>query len=97
MPAGAAQSQQVITGVQAYGNASSCAQETLGVASRVSSAIGSGQFITSYLAGTPIGVNAGGPAPAPAGGLWTYVVLGAALMAAGSAGPGRSRQRPPVG
>jgi secreted trypsin-like serine protease len=84
VPAGAAQSQQVITGVQSYGNASSCAQETLGVASRVASAIGSGQFITSYVAGTPIGVNAGGPgAPAPAGGLWTSVVLGAALMASG--------------
>jgi len=84
LPAGAAQSQQVITGIQSYGNVSSCAQETLGVASRVSSAIGTGQFITSYLAGTPIGVNPGGSgAPAPAGSLWTYVVLGAALMAAG--------------
>jgi secreted trypsin-like serine protease len=84
LPAGAAQSQQVITGVQSYGNASSCTQETLGGASRVSSAIGTGQFITSYLAGTPIGVNAGGSGtPAPAGGPWMYVVLGAALMAAG--------------
>ncbi len=87
LPAGVAQSQQVITAVQSFGNASSCAQETLGGASRVSSAIGTGQFITSYLAGSPVGISPGGaataPSPVPAGGLWAYVVLAVAMMAAG--------------
>ena len=40
VPAGAPQSQQTVVGIQSFGNASSCAQETLGGASRVSSAIG---------------------------------------------------------
>jgi len=99
VPAGAPQSQQTVVGIQSFGNASSCAQETLGGASRVSSAIGTGQFITSYLAGAPIGVRAGGGSPAPAGPPWTYVALGAALAAAGSLAsrPGSSRgSRPPL-
>jgi hypothetical protein len=87
LPAGVAQAQQVITAVQSFGNASSCAQETLGGASRVSSAIGTGQFITSYLAGSPVGISPGAaappPAPVPAGGLWTSVLLAIAMMAAG--------------
>jgi secreted trypsin-like serine protease len=90
LPAGVAQAHQVIVGVQSFGNATSCAQETLGGASRVSSAIGPGQFITSYLAGSPIGVNAGGsgttpppPLPAPAAGMWTLLALGAALTMVG--------------
>jgi Trypsin len=93
LPAGVSQSQQVITGVQSFGNATSCAQNTIGVASRVSSAIGSGQFITSYLAGAPIGVRIGGSAPpAPAGSLWTQVLLAAALTTAGWAGGSRRRR-----
>jgi hypothetical protein len=65
-PAGVAQAQQVVVGVQSYGNASTCAAETLGVASRVTSEIGPGRFITSYLAGSPIGVQAGAVTPPPA-------------------------------
>jgi secreted trypsin-like serine protease len=82
LPAGASQSQQVVVGVQSYGNASSCVGETLGGASRVSSEIGAGGFIASYLAGSPIGVRAGGspPAPAPAGRPWTFALLAAALV-----------------
>jgi hypothetical protein len=85
VPAGAAQSQQTVVGVQSFGNASSCAQETLGGASRVSSEIGAGRFITSYLAGSPIGVQAGGTGsapPAPAGGPWALAGLALALIAA---------------
>jgi hypothetical protein len=81
LPAGAAQAQQVIVGVQSFGNSSSCTGETLGAASRVTSAIGPGQFITSYLAGTPIGVHAGGSAPAV--GAWTLVALAIALLTVG--------------
>jgi hypothetical protein len=85
LPAGVAQAQQVIAGVQSFGNSSSCTGETLGGASRVTSAIGPGQFITSYLAGTPIGVNAGGSGmtSAPAGGPWTFVALSVALVTMG--------------
>jgi hypothetical protein len=42
-------SQQVVVGVDSYGNSMTCSGETIGVASRVSSAIGPGGFITSYL------------------------------------------------
>jgi len=83
LPAGASQSQQVVVGVQSYGNASSCVDETLGGASRVSSEIGDGRFITSYLAGSPIGVRAGSaasPASVPAGRPWTIALLAASLV-----------------
>ncbi|HXX70326.1 MAG TPA: trypsin-like serine protease [Polyangiaceae bacterium] len=64
-PAGVAQSEQVVVAVQSYGNATTCAAETLGVGSRVISEIGPGAFITSYLANAPVGIQAGadgGPA-----------------------------------
>jgi hypothetical protein len=91
LPAGVAQAQQVIVGVQSFGNSSSCTGETLGAASRVTSAIGPGGFITSYLAGTPIGVHAGGSAPA--GGPWTRIALAVALVTIGRRrlGPLRAR------
>jgi hypothetical protein len=60
-PALSPASQQVVVAVQSYGNATSCADATFGVASRVSSATGTGGFITSYLAGAPIGTQAGAP------------------------------------
>lgn len=58
-PASAAQAQQVVVAVQSYGNATTCAAETLGVGSRVISEIGPGAFITSYLTNSPVGVQAG--------------------------------------
>lgn len=64
-PAGVAQSQQVVVAVQSFGNASSCAAETLGVGSRVTSEIGPGAFITGYLANMPVGVAMGPEAGAP--------------------------------
>jgi hypothetical protein len=65
LPAGQPQAQQVVVGVQSYGNASTCASETLGGASRVLSEIGPGQFITSYLADAPTGIRVGAPPPPP--------------------------------
>lgn len=56
-PAGAAQSQQTVVAATSYGDPS-CA--SYGVSSRVSSAMGTGGFISSYLAGTPL------PPPPPA-------------------------------
>ena len=49
LPASASQAQQVVVAVQSYGNSTACSGETIGVSSRVSSAIGPGGFITSYL------------------------------------------------
>ncbi len=56
-PAGVAQSQQTVVAATSYGDPS-CA--SYGVSSRVSSAMGAGGFISSYLAGTPL------PPPPPA-------------------------------
>jgi hypothetical protein len=59
LPATAAQAEQVVVAVQSYGSNASCADITFGVGSRVSSAMGTGGFIASYLAGAPIGIQAG--------------------------------------
>jgi|HubBroStandDraft_5_1064220.scaffolds.fasta_scaffold202216_1 hypothetical protein len=85
LPAGAPQAQQVVTAVTSYGSSSSCAQTTFGVGSRVSSAMGAGGFIASYLAGAPIGVHAGAPpqAVSASGGGWASALLAAGLVAAG--------------
>jgi hypothetical protein len=81
LPAGAPQSQQVVVAVQSYGSDTSCAQVTLGGASRVSSEIGAGQFVTSYLEGTPTGVRASAtPAPAPALGRLSIAELAVGLL-----------------
>ena len=94
LPAGVAQGQQVVVGVQSSGGMASCAQETFGIASRVSSAIGAGQFITSYLGGAPVGVNAGAsPRPVPAGARWAWLALATALVVAGSSIRGGLRAR----
>lgn len=88
LPAGVAQAQQAVMGVQSFGNSTTCSQTTLGVASRVSSAMGAGQFITSYLAGSPIGTREGDagppPLPAPATGPWTCGLLALGLLVAGA-------------
>ena len=85
LPAGVAQAQQVVVGVTSYGPATTCPMSTYGVASRVSSAMGSGGFIASYVAGTPIGVHAGVAAQASvtAGG-WAVGALAVSLLAAGT-------------
>ena len=84
LPAGVAQPQQVVVGVQSYGNSVTCAQVTFGVASRVSSEIGPGMFITSYLENAPVGVQMGAPAPAvPALGGLGNLTLAAALAMVG--------------
>jgi hypothetical protein len=87
-PSGVAQGRQVVVGVTSYGPAdSTCAQETYGVASRVSSAMGAGGFIATYLAaaGTPTGSDGGAtPQPASAGGPWAAVALAALLLVAGA-------------
>jgi hypothetical protein len=85
--AGAPQSQQVVVGVQSFGSTGTCAQITFGGASRVTSEMGTGGFISGYLAGLPVGgIQSGGsttPVPAaPAGGRWTIAELAAALLAA---------------
>jgi hypothetical protein len=87
LPAGASQSGQVVVGVQSYGSAAPCAQITFGVASRVASAMGTGGFISSYVADTPIGVQAGAGAPASAmGGGWPVLLLVGALLVVGARG-----------
>ena len=71
LTATASQAQQVVVAVQSYGSGASCAQITFGVGSRVASSMGAGGFITSYLAGAPIGIHAGastGPEDAGSGG-----------------------------
>ncbi len=59
IPAGAAQSSQTVVGVTSWGNSSNCAGASQGTSSRVSSEIGAGKFITSYLNDSPIGNPAG--------------------------------------
>jgi hypothetical protein len=78
LPASASQAQQVVVGVQSYGNSTTtCVAETLGVASRVSSAIGPGGFITSYL-------PAAAPAPAvPAASRLQMAILAFGLFVIG--------------
>jgi hypothetical protein len=83
LPAGAPQAQQVVVAVQSFGNNSTCSQETLGGASRVSSEIGPGLFITSYLADMPIGTPAGRATAAPVGGPTVSATLAAGLLAVG--------------
>lgn len=95
LPAGSAQASQVVVGVQSYGDAFSCATATFGVASRVTSEIGPGRFITSYLTGTPTGVRAGVVAPAPASSHWALFATALALLSAGLAqtrAPARTTQ-----
>jgi MYXO-CTERM domain-containing protein len=64
-PAGAAESQQIVVGVTSFGgadaqgNAVPCGSNDTGGADRVSSEIGTGKFITSFLADTPIGATPG--------------------------------------
>jgi hypothetical protein len=59
VPAGAAQSQQKVVGTVSYGNATTCAQNTLNVCMRVTSESGAGGFIANFLADTPSGTAAG--------------------------------------
>jgi hypothetical protein len=84
LPAGVPQSQQVIVGVQSYGNSTTCSAETLGVASRVISEIGPQGFITRYLAP---------PAAVPAMSRWAIAAMAAALVAMGIYGPGARTRR----
>lgn len=62
LPAGVPEAQQTIVATTSYGNSATCVDATMAVGSRVSSEIGPGAFITSYLAGTPVGLLAGSPA-----------------------------------
>jgi hypothetical protein len=94
LPAGAAQSVQTVVGVQSYGNATTCVTETLGGGSRVSSEIGSGRFITSYVDGTPVGVKAA-PPNAPAGGPGFAAALALALAFVASQTQRRPSAPPP--
>jgi hypothetical protein len=90
LPAGVPQSQQVIVGVQSYGNSTTCSTETLGVASRVISEIGPQRFITSYLPQ---------PAAVPATGHWAIAAILFALMALGTqqlARTARAREWGPI-
>ncbi len=57
-PAGAAQGSQKVVGITSYGDSSTCAQATVGVASRVTSELGTNGFITKFLADAPIGTKA---------------------------------------
>jgi hypothetical protein len=94
-PAGAPQSQQVVVAVQSFGSAgSTCAQETFGGASRVSSEIGTGGFITAFLADAPTGVQSGSPTvtpPVPAAGVWAIAALVIGLLAVGTGRLGMRR------
>jgi hypothetical protein len=86
-PAGVAQAQQTVVGVTSYGNNTTCAQVTYGGAMRVVSEMGPGGFISSYLAGTPTGVQMGGTvASAPASTDAGRIALAVALLVAGLAG-----------
>lgn len=58
LPAGAAQGSQKVVGITSYGDSSTCAQATVGVASRVTSELGASGFITKFLADAPIGTKA---------------------------------------
>ncbi len=83
-PAGAAQSQQAVVAVTSFGNDQTCVNITLGGASRVTAGLGTGGFITSYLADTPTGTQAVVTSSSvPAGGPWSLVATGAGLLAAG--------------
>ncbi|MFO0614534.1 MAG: MYXO-CTERM sorting domain-containing protein [Polyangiaceae bacterium] len=58
MPAGAAQSQQIVVATTSYGNSASCSQGSTGVSMRVTSETGPNGFITHFLADTPTGTPA---------------------------------------
>jgi hypothetical protein len=79
-PAGAPQASQSVVGVQSYGDASTCATATFGVASRVTSEIGPGMFITSYLADAPTGVHVAASTPVPACPHWALIATALALL-----------------
>lgn len=64
VPAGAAQASQIVVGVTSYGDSATCSLATIGVASRVTSELGSSGFITKFLADAPIG-NQAAAIPAP--------------------------------
>jgi hypothetical protein len=83
-PAGVAQSSQVVVAVTSFANSASCAQTTEGGASRVTSALGTGAFITQYLLGAPIGNRVGPPAAAPAGGFASMAATALGLLALGA-------------
>ena len=98
LPSGASPAAQAVVGVLSSGSSATCGATGTVVASRVSSEIGAGRFITSYLADAPVGTqktpgagDGGGPvcpaAPASsrsAGGCahGDAGLLGAALLAA---------------
>jgi hypothetical protein len=77
LPAGVPEAQQVIVGVQSYGNSMTCAGNTLGVASRVISEIGPGKFITSYLPETTV-------ATAPVMNRWAIAAMALGLLGLGT-------------
>jgi MYXO-CTERM domain-containing protein len=59
IPAGAPQSQQTIVATTSFGLTQTCGADDTGTSSRVSSEIGPGGFITSFLADTPTGSQPG--------------------------------------
>jgi len=74
LPASASQAQQVVVAVQSYGNNTTCSADTLGGASRVSSAIGPVGFITSYLPAPTTPVPAAGPLELAVLTAWLFVI-----------------------
>jgi hypothetical protein len=58
-PAGAAQSAQIIVATTSFGGNVACGASNVGTGARVCTEMGSGGFISSYLAGTPIGSTPG--------------------------------------
>jgi hypothetical protein len=62
LPAGAAQSAQMVVMTTSFGASTTCATNTSSTCSRVTSETGPGGFITNYLADTPSGTQAGSAA-----------------------------------
>jgi len=59
LPAGAAQSAQMVVMTTSYGSTATCAANTMNTCSRVTSETGPGGFITNYLNDAPSGTQAG--------------------------------------
>jgi hypothetical protein len=94
LPAGVSESTQTLIGVTSYADSATCSMVTFGGAMRVTSELGAGAFITSYLADAPVGSQvggSGGSTTVPGSTRWSLLVTAGALLAAGAMGRRRAQ------